>query len=247
MYITTEEELRAYILRKLGVQIHEVEVTDEQWQDIVNDSYKDFIEYSGDGSVEVISKFNLPSNVLVLSSNILNIKKILAGTSTSATSDMFATSGYAIPISVSELYKNPGAGSSAVESIISTKQALANIRNIAMTEVDWDFNPETKKLVIHHEDFDGDIIFIGDVAEPIELLFDSKFLKLMVESRMLRQWARNMNIKYNVEDAPIVGNGLKLHPQAMNEAAEKLEEEWKLGLEENEWDTYLSPRRLYQF
>lgn len=246
--LTTTNQFKEYIFRKLGSEIHEVEVTSTQWDDILRDSYKEFTEYSGDGSVELITKVTMTSNAMKLSSNVLNIKKILAGTGTTALSDMFGTGEYLIPISISSLYSAGGAGlSDAVSNIISTKQAIANLRNITAVELDFDFNPETKRLVLHTDaGFNNEIIFIGDVAEPIEEILNNKFFTMMVESRCLRQWARNLNIKYDVEDAPIIGNGLKLHPTAMNDEAERLETDWKEGLDENEWDTFLAPRKLYQ-
>lgn len=245
--LTTTVEFKDYIFRKLGSETHDVEITTLQWDDILRDSYKEFTEYSGDASVEVISKVTMTSNAMKLSQNVLNIKKMFVGTTSNAFADMFGAGQFLLPVSMTNLYSSGGAGLS-VENIISTKQAIANLRTITAVELDYNFNIETKKLVIQSDaSFNGEIIFIGDVAEPIEEILNNKFFIMMVESRCLRQWARNMNIKYNVEEAPIIGNGLKLHPTAMNDEAERLEIQWKEGLDENEWDTYLAPRKLYQW
>lgn len=246
--LTTQTEFKEYIFRKLGSEIHEVEVTSAQWDDIVRDSYKEFTEYSAEGSVEVITRVTMTSNAMKLSPNILNIKKILAGTSGTAFADMFGNGEYLIPVSITSLYSGGSAGmNDAVANIISTKQSIANLRTVTAVELDFDFNVESKRLVLQTDaGFNKDIVFIGDVAEPIEEILNHKFFIMMVEARCLRQWARNLNIKYNVEDAPIIGNGLKLHPTAMNDEAERLETDWKEGLDENEWDTFLAPRKLYQ-
>ena len=39
-YLTTIAELKSYTLRKLGSEVHDVEITDSQWDDILNDSYR---------------------------------------------------------------------------------------------------------------------------------------------------------------------------------------------------------------
>jgi len=172
---------------------------------------------------------------------------MFVGTTTNSFGDMFGSGEYLIPVSIASLYGSGGQGLD-VSNIIATKKAIANLRALTNVELDYNFNGETKKLVIQAEaTFNKEVVFIGDVAEPIEDILNNKFFIMMVESRCLRQWARNMNLKYNVEDAPIIGNGLKLHPTAMNEEAERLEVEWKEGLDENEWDTFLAPRRLYQW
>ena len=243
-YLTTIAELKSYTLRKLGSEVHDVEITDSQWDDILNDSYKDFTEYSSDACVELVSRATLTSNTVILSDNVLNIKKIFDGTSTSAINDMFGSGEYYLPISLSDIYKN--GTESIVDNIISTRQILTNLRNITMMEIDFDYNPETHKLVIHADDFSGEIVFIGDVAEDVEDILNNKYFKMMVEARCLRQWSRNISLKYNTEEASITGNGLKLNPARMLEEAKELEERIEKGIDENEW-SLIAPRKLYQF
>ena len=84
------------------------------------------------------------------------------------------------------------------------------------------------------------------MAEDVEDILNNKYFKMMVEARCLRQWSRNISLKYNTEEASITGNGLKLNPARMLEEAKELEERIEKGIDENEW-SLIAPRKLYQF
>jgi len=89
------------------------------------------------------------------------------------------------------------------------------------------FNPETKKLYFNGNDlrYGESLILLASVREPERDLYNSEFLQKVMKAMVLRQWVINLGLKYNQEDANVVGNGLKLNISAMSEYAERLEEE----------------------
>lgn len=240
-------DFKSYIFRKMGSEIHQIEVTDLQWGDIVEESYKEYIEYSADGSLETIVKLTPTSNIIQCSNNVLNVKGVLGGIvkNTTGITTMFVNSNYAIPISMTDYYTRSTGSGSLIETVLATKRNLQEIRNVYRSELSYDFNTESKRLIIHTENDIDEIIILCDVAEAIELLLNNKYFKMLVLSKCWGQWYVNIAGKYNTEDANIMGNGLKLNAIAMKETSEKLYEEYKQAVEDNELGSFIAPRSLY--
>ena len=133
------------------------------------------------------------------------------------------------------------------EYTISSLQSLQNLKQSFFVEPIFSYNSQTKMIYFNGNDvrYGDTIIFIGSIKEREEYLYDSELFRKMLLAYTLRQWVTNLSLKYNQEDANVIGNGLKLNISAMKEWAERLEDEIDEEIDENQYSMVMGVQRLY--
>lgn len=240
-YLSTIADLKDYIFRKLGSEIHVVEITDPQWLDIMADSKKFFFDYSDWGTHYDYMVINPQGQrEITLSDDILGIVDCFG------LDDAPNVANIAYPSSTMYylLSVNGGGDQIQMSAYVMMRQYLNTFKDLFREPVLFDFNTESKILRLGRADY-SKIGFRAITAEADEEILNNTFFKMIVEMKCLYQWADNMSIKYDTESASIMGNGLKLNPRRMIEKADKLNDRIDEGLNNDEWGTTLMPRRLF--
>lgn len=239
-YLQTVAELIEYTKRKLGGEIHDIEITTTQWDDIIEDSKHWLYDYSEFGTYEQweIVEPNGASS-MVLSDDVLGIKECYG------MNDIANIPNFAFPVD-SLFYSviRDGAATFSISSYVVMRQYLNTFRDLFREPVIFNFNGESKRLEFPNSHYKS-IGFLLIKEETTDKLVNNKFFKMLVEAHAWKQWAINMGGKYNVANASIIGNGLTLNVDQMYDRAEKLFEKIEEGLDADEFGTLLMPKRLY--
>lgn len=240
-YLNSIDDLKAFIFRKLGSQIHVVEVTDEQWQDITEDAQSYFYDYSDFGTYKqlVVVEPNGARDIK-LSDDVVAVSECYGMDDAPNVANMaYPSSSLYYLLSV-----NGGGDQIQMSAYVVMRQYLNMFKDLFREPVIYDFNSESKMLRLARADY-SKMAFRLVTKEDINELVNNVFFKLIVEMKVLRQWADNINLKYDTSNASIMGNGLKLNPDRMNEKADKIEDRIEKGLESDEWGSLLAPKKLY--
>ena len=239
-YLNSTDDLKTYIFRKLGSEIHTVEVTDSQWDDIVDNSKTFFFDYSdwGTYSQSIIVDPN-GQNEITLSDDILSVSMC------HGLDDIANMANIAYPSS-SLYYMLAINGGSDIQmsAFVVMKQYMNTFKDLFREQVLFDFNTETKKLRLGRTDYKK-IAFQVMTAENVDEIVNNYFFKIIVEMNTLQQWGDNIGIKYNTSDATIMGNGLRLNPDKMWSKAQEIRDRIDKGIDEDEWGTLIPPKRLF--
>jgi len=240
-YLNSVTDLKSFIFRKLGSQIHTVEVTDEQWLDIIEDSKSFFYDYSDFGTYKqlVVVEPN-GTKEIKLSDDVVAVSECYGMDDAPNVANMaYPSSSLYYLLSV-----NGGGDQIQMSAYVVMRQYLNMFKDLFREPVIYDFNSESKMLRLARADY-AKMAFRLVTKEDIDELVNNVFFKLIVEMKTLRQWADNINIKYDTSNASIMGNGLRLNPDRMNQKADKIEDRIEKGLENDEWGSLLAPKRLY--
>ena len=133
------------------------------------------------------------------------------------------------------------------EYAISSLQTLKEIKQSFAIEMVYSFNVETNTLYFNGDDVNnGDtIVMMANVREDETKLYKNELFRKLIKASLLRQWVINLSIKYNQNEANIIGNGLRLNVDFMDEFAQRLEDEIKEEIEEMQYGEVLMIQRLY--
>ena len=231
-FITTKVELKEYIFRQLGSEIHDVEITDQNFEDIYNKSIKYFQEHSNEGIMEkvVISEVNSATE-LTLDNSILSVNKIMD-------SDVSISSNTVYYPSTSPLYNYLMNGDTALSSFYVYNADMKEMRKMFNTKLYFKFNSETKSLILGREV--EKILMVVWEAEDVLSLYSNELLLLHLEASCWRQWATNVGAKYR---GSTIGKGIELNYEGMIAESERAEALLKDAVDNEEFD-FLAPIRV---
>jgi len=245
MNITTKEELIAYTKRRMGGQAHNIELTPEQWEDILTMAYRQWREQSSQGNIESVyvaefadgtkDKFKLDDSILAVKA----IFEFQDGTTGSGIDTMFVGSNLSVPVSMATLFNSASVTSSAI-NLFQVRQSIDSAKRMLSGEkVHYDYNTNTKNLAILDGNEHKSLTIFVTKAEPLEECLMDENLQLLVQAFALEDWASLLGLKYDQSNAQIMGNGLGLNITRMEEKALALREEYQRRLEDFELDTLL--------
>jgi len=240
-YLTNVSDLKSYIFRKLGSQLHEIEVTDEQWDDIMDASQKFFYDYSDWGNYKQYIIIE-PAGALEvdMSDNIVAISECYGMDDAPNVSNM----AYPSSSMYYMLAANGGGDQMQMSAFVVMRQYLNTFKDLFREPILYDFNTESKILRLARTDY-GKIAFRVAVSEDVDQVVNNFLFKLIVEKNTLEQWADNLTIKYDTSNSSIMGNGLKLNTDKMYEKVAKMEDRINQGIADDEWGTLIPIKRLY--
>lgn len=175
--MNTKAELKDYILRKLGSPIVQVEVSDDQLEDIINDTIKEFSEFAYDG--ELIQYFLIDCagrGEYSVDSSIQSIQKLSKG-SAFFTGNM-AKDGFVSDDITKMITNNIGDG---IASMLNFSMTTSLIDYYFGDDINYNYNHNKKKLYIF-EEYSGPMIiecnteYVPDAEDEI---FNHQWVKAM--------------------------------------------------------------------
>lgn len=230
-YITTNLELKNFIFRKLGAEAHQIEISDQNWNDIYNESLKYIYEYFADSVNE--------KTILV---SINNVRDITLDSTIYAVKEMLVSKNdlglYLAYPGISPIFDFVSSGDrGAVSSYLATMSYIREIRQTFQKFVHFKFNSESKRLIIGEEVTSAILVILE--AETESNLFNSDYFHKVLEAKCWKAWMSNTGKYKEIQ----IGNGLTLNRDDMKENYNSLMEEIQDSIENDEY-SFLGPIRL---
>lgn len=225
--INTKVGLTNYIKSQLGAPTINVEVTDDQIGEIIDDAVQKFTEYAYgtlEGAVIVelsgIGEYDMPDTM----TNLIKLSK--GGTSNLTNFQANFGEGY-VPNIWSEQFFTGTLTGSIIPSIISISATTASLQKFLGDDIVFNFNPHNKKLQVL-ENYSGPCVlhyqyeYLADDAG--DLIFNHEWIKNYTKAKTKELWS-TVTGKY---DQALVG-GARINYDKMAQEAErdieKLDEE----------------------
>jgi len=184
MKIKTRESLYEYILRQLGSDYINVEVSEDSLDDLVSDTIKEFSEFAFDGELEETVIVDVDgSGVYTLPSDIQTVIKVSQGNNSGSLTNFGANFGNGfVPDIWSEQYFSHTNGiTGLVNTVIGISNTRAELDKFFGNDLAYDFNshrkilrlfePYTGKLLIHYTK--------EYIPEDIDYIYDATWVKRM--------------------------------------------------------------------
>lgn len=245
--IKSRAELKAYMLRKLGSPVVNVEVTDEQLDDAVNDTLDDYLTraYSGVEERYLLAQVKAGQQEYTLP---YEVQAVLAVHDTS--SDLFNTSHNDLfslnQFIAADIFK-PGVTKVDILTFELTNELISTMQVVFSQKQTFDFNCISKKLFLFATPkADQNVILhvyrrVEPTADPTDAskeltnVYDVKWIKRMAVERARYQWGVNL-MKYA---GTVLPNGMQLNPDGIKQTAEaemeklmtELHDEWELPVD----------------
>ncbi len=230
-YITTKDELKDYIYRQLGSEIHTVEVTDANFEDIYNRSIKYYQEYSSETVIEENIILQLPNGVKEIT--VDERIAVINGVYKDRTGFDFAGFGTNLGYSgFTPLYDYLfTSGGTSISAVTTLKQEFKSIRELRNNILKYDFNEQTRLLRIFEDEQTSMFINVSSLV-AMEELYDSEYFLLILERGMWKQWA--VNTKKFLGST--IGNSVSLNTDYFEEKYKELDDRLKEIIENEEYD-----------
>lgn len=179
--IKTKDELSDYILRQLGAPTVEVELTQDQLDDCIDYSIKEFSSFAYDGelreavvlTVDGRGQYKLPFFI----TSIIAVKGIQGFQNYGA--------NYIPDRWSEEFYQAFESNSSGVDAIISISNNYTMYEKYMYAEINYDFNPHKSTLYLLQE-FKGNLVIhytYEYTPEKIDKIYDQQWVKDMSVAR----------------------------------------------------------------
>lgn len=231
--LQSKADLKQYILRKLGSPVINIEITDDQMDDNIDDTLEQYMQraYSGVQERYVLipilkekTSYQLPYDVFA----VLEIMgQGMLGITNNTPSNLFSLNQYI----ASDLYR--GSGKIDLMTYEMTNQMIQNLQLIFTNKITYDFNCITKELnlfaepqgdqmcMLHYYQKIGNTTVVQPDGTEVDSsnIYNELWIRNMAYRRCQYQWAMNLT-KYNGSALP---NGLQLDvPTILNEAKEAI-------------------------
>lgn len=230
--IQTKKQFKDYILRQLGSPVVNIEITDDQLDDVIDNALELFMQQAYSGVVERFVKLDivegqqsymLPYDTFA----ILEIKGYeMGGIANTVPSNIFSMSQFI----ASDLYR--GVGKIDLLSYEITNEFLATLDLMFSKKFTFDFNCVSKELFLYEKPPINQPVLVHTYLKnvptyvnnpivgqpPIEgtNLYNELIVKNLATAYARRQWADNL-MKYNGSALP---NGLVIDVPSISARAE---------------------------
>jgi hypothetical protein len=231
--ITTREEFKQHILRNLGAPLLEINVSDDQIDDAVDESLQYYYDYHFDGTEKVylahqVTEQDIANRYLTIPENMISVINIFdIGTSISSSNNLF---NIRYQLALNDLFAfNTG----PFASYYMTLQNVALAEELFVGKQAIRFNRHTNKLYIdmawNEKTPAGDYIIVEgyQIVDPETYpdVWEDRWLKRYATAMLKQQWGTNLK-KFEGIAMPggVTFNGQKIYDEAAAEL-EKLEAE----------------------
>lgn len=229
---TTRELFKDYCLRRLGYPVIDINVSEEQIQDRIDDSLLYYHDYHFDGSEHVLLKHqitqeNVDTGYIQMAQDIIGVVGILPLSTSSASSGLF---NLEYQIRLNDMYY---AQATPMLNYYMVKTQIANLQEMFVGTQPIRYNRHVNKL---HIDMNWNTkVSVGNyiVVDAYKLtdpevysdVWNDRWLQRYATAQIKRQWGQNL-IKFEGMQLPggVQFNGQKMHDDAVDEI-NKLEEE----------------------
>lgn len=241
----TLQAFKDYILRQLGFPLHNIEMTDEQLADCIQEAVDRFTERHYDATIESVYALNLipGQNSYTLPSSIKGVEDLFPGnTIFSALDD---NERMLIPVQgqpfFDYLFKYPDI-STITMSRMNTKMWEDTATN---QNIQFDFNASMHLLTIHgnlsriidNASNSGKVFLFVQECVADTSIYGNRWLKKYAVALAKKQWATNLK-KFN--DAPLPGGATLNHDGILTDANEEIQR-----LEEQLDDEFCLPTSFF--
>ena len=141
----TEDEIKAYVLRRLGAGVVDVELTDLQQNDVIKDTKRWFSFRLGQKRMIQIP-LTTATNVYVLEPDVIEVLRVFLPTShfPAVDTDDFS---YTYSLLFGQ-WRSPGASPMPYSDLLQRLQYLNMSKKIFSADREWDYNKDTHELLI---------------------------------------------------------------------------------------------------
>jgi hypothetical protein len=246
--LKTESEFKDYILRQMGSKQWQIELDDENWNDILTVSTRFFYETSDIGwseQIVLLKRDDFINDEITLSRDVLDVKTVM-GRNLYAPSDLINIQTILQMSTVNTLILNTSTANTALggmTAFVVGRKYMSLMRDLMSNTIHFRWTYESRKLKLLSNA--NPVVLVLDVADPIENMYDSEYLRIVTLKYALQMWVDNLGLKYDLENASIMNNGMKLNVRGIQDRVTKLEEEIKKGIQDARWSTYVPYKRLY--
>ena len=205
--LSNREQLKNYCLRKLGGGVIDINVSEEQIQDRIDDAIEFFIEYGYNLQEKKylpikITQIDIDNNYITVPEELLSVTRILPLRNPSLTSTNYLFD-IEYQIQARDLLNTIGSGD--VSQYYISKQHIATIQDIFTARPQHEFRRYTDKLYFKFDA--GSRLFVGDfiVLEchtPIDQtsrFWNDRLLRNYATQLIKYQWGSNMSKFENVQ------------------------------------------------
>lgn len=205
--LATREDLKQYCLRKLGNGAIDINVTEEQLQDRIDDAIEFFIEYGYNLQEKKylpikITQTDITNNYITVPEELLAVTRILPLRNTSLSSSNFLFD-VQYHITANDLLNTIGTGD--ISQYYISKQHIATIQDIFTARPQHEFRRYTDKLYFKFSAQDR--LFVDDyiVLEcftPISStsrFYNDRLLRNYATQLIKLQWGQNLSKFENVQ------------------------------------------------
>lgn len=226
MSIANRQEFTEYILRRLGYPVIQINVSEEQ----INDRIDDAIQFNIDWNYNMverkflaiqITQTDIDNNYITVPEDVLAVQKILPfrGVLGNSVNYLYNVEYHLTSSALMQMYSSGDAS-----QFYLTKQYLSTMNDIFNNQPMYEFRRYTDKV---HFRFDAnqrlavDDYVVLEVYTPIDVnsrFWDDRLLKEYATSLVKKQWATNLS-KYQEVTLPggVKLNGSDLYNQAERE------------------------------
>jgi hypothetical protein len=227
---TSRDEFKQYVLRALGYPVIEINVSDDQVEDRIDEALKYYADYHFDGTERTYYKHQITADdrtnkYITLPENILGAVRVFPVVGSASGSGMFSTQ---YQIALNEMYTFT---SSTLLPYYMAMYRVRQIEELLVGQTLIRYNRHRNRL---HLDIDWNKLAVGDyvIVEAHEVVDPSTFIDVWkdrwlaryTECLVKKQWGTNMK-KFTGMKLPggIEFNGQQIYNEAVEEQ-EKLEE-----------------------
>jgi len=232
MAITTRQQFKDYVLRRLGAPVIDVNVDNEQVEDRIDDALIKFRDYHYDGTEHVyyphvITASDISNKYITLPESLIGVTRVFDINDSYSATNLF---NVRYQLHLNELFN---ISSVSVQPYIIAMRHIEFLEEVFVGKKPIRFNRHTDKLYIDmswSEDIQaGQYIIIDGYAslDPNVYtdIWDDSWLKKYATALVKKQWGENLK-KFEGMQLPggVTFNGQKIWEEA-NEEVIKLEEE----------------------
>jgi len=221
--IDTQEKLRDFIKRKLGAPIMQVEISEDQLNDCIDDAIRYFAYYAYDGTIEGSLLVNIEPGVMEY--KLPYGTQAVSGFKASSTYSTFINipAGYTLAMNPISLSMTDNLTNIDIPSMMQRMAKMSTLRAIFDIEPNWDYNTHNQTLYLFEQPTSS--VMLLEIAldyEPqkVDGIFDNVHVKKLAEAFAWKQWAANTG-KY--EGAALV-NGASIAYSDFQSKGEAMEE-----------------------
>lgn len=233
------ESLRGYIKRKLGAPLIQIEITDEQIDEVIQETIDLYCEYAADGveHLKISAQLTPGISQYRLNDRVKAVKNIY--TTSSSTFSTFIPEGYGLSSYTTPLNQFGVYGQFDTSGFLLLNSIFQNISVYCSAPVAWEFNENTKMLDILTNIRD-DIILLDlamiYIPKEKDMIFNHPWIKAYSVAQTKFLWGQIIG-KYS---GNIIGGGSINYDRIISEAQQEKEQ-----LKEELLNTYGEPLGVF--
>jgi len=188
MAIKTKDELFEYIYRQLGAPFVDVEVHEDQLNDIVDSTIKEYSSFAFDGELEetVILEVQGPG-IYKLPDEIQSIEKVSQGVSAGGLTNFGGNfgSGYVPDIWSEQYFSSANGGGGIINSIIGVSTTQSMLDTYMGDDLNYDFNHH-KKILRLFEPYEGKLLIQYSkeyIPDDEDFIYNDTWVKKMATAQ----------------------------------------------------------------